>query len=267
MIRKWDVDDRFVVEAKTGMFGRTLLSINGKPVPGKLTTRRKSELIFTLPDNRRASMAARPQFGTRPEMRLTVDGRLMLETGKKPIKCDACGVTVKPNDRYCGGCGHEMPSPETSLHRANLSKATKAIMWLSVLFLASGILMFFVGNQNAEKALSHLAGMDPAAAYPKLIDGHTYTVAEVRAKILWEPRSILIVDGILAAIMGGLALWGRHSPLPAILIAAAVYAVVSVVTALSNPATIGQGIYVKIVVIALLVRGIKAALALRTANA
>jgi hypothetical protein len=267
MIRKWNVDDRTLIEARIRVFGKTVLAVNGRPVQGKLTTRKKSQLDFSLPDGRHASMSIKPRFGTTPELSLSVDGRLMVETGKKPIKCDACGVIVKPNDRFCGSCGHEMPTAETYVHRDSLKKATGAITWLAVLFVVSGLLMFYLSSQQAEKALTNLAGMDAAATYPQLIDGHSYTVGELRKQIVWEPRGTLIVNFILAGVMTGLAIWGRRSPLPAILIATATYVVVTVTNGILSPATVGQGIYVKIFVIALLVRGIKAALALRTADA
>jgi len=267
MIRTWNVDDRTVIEARIGMLGKAILSVNGGPEQGKLTTRKKGELNFNLPDGRHVTMSVKPRYGTRPELALSVDGRLMVETGKKPLNCGACGVIVKPNDRFCGACGHEMPPAETYLHRDNLKKATGAITWLAVLFALSGLLMFYLSHEQADKALSNLAGMDAAATYPQLIDGHSYTVGELRKQIEWEEYSILVVNGILAAVMAGLAVWGRRSPLPAILIATATYVVVTVTSALLDPSTIGQGIYVKIVVIALLFRGIKAALALRSADA
>jgi hypothetical protein len=75
------------------------------------------------------------------------------------------------------------------------------------------------------------------------------------------------VNFILAAVMGALSLWARRSPLPAVLIATATYVVVIVANAIADPATLGQGWIVKIIVIAFLFKGIKAALALRTANA
>src|SRR5208283_3814036 len=141
MLRTWNVDDRTVIEARIGVFGGAILSVKGGPIPGKLTTRKKTKFDFNLPDGRNASFSVTPRYGTRPELALSVDGRLMVETGKKPIKCAACGVIVKPNDRFCGACGHEMPAADTYVHRDNLNKATRAITWLAVLFAISGLLM------------------------------------------------------------------------------------------------------------------------------
>jgi hypothetical protein len=55
--------------------------------------------------------------------------------------------------------------------------------------------------------------------------------------------------------------------LPAILAAPATYAVVQVASAIIDPATIGQGFIVKIIVIGYLIRGIKASMELRSSNA
>ena len=99
------------------------------------------------------------------------------------------------------------------------------------------------------------------------VSGVTYTVAELRQRLNWEPWGVLITNGVLAAVMASLAVWGKRAPLPAVLVATATYAVVMVTNAISDPASIGQGIFIKIVVIAIFVRGIKAALALREAKA
>jgi hypothetical protein len=58
--------------------------------------------------------------------------------------------------------------------------------------------------------------------------------------------------------MAGLYFWGRRSPLPAVLVAAGTYLAVQVVSAIVDPATIGQGIVLKILIVAMLYRGIKA---------
>ena len=99
------------------------------------------------------------------------------------------------------------------------------------------------------------------------MNGVTYTAAALRDRIEWESWSVLLVNLLLAAIMAGLALWGRRSPLPAVLVATATYSVVIVTGAILDPTTIGQDMYLKIIMIMFLVRGIKGALASRTANA
>jgi hypothetical protein len=267
MIRKWEIDDATVITVAIGAFGKATYMVNGQPGTERFSTRKKLDFQFSLPDGRSACFAVRSQFGTRSELTLSVNGQLMVESGKKPFTCSACSAIVKPNDRFCGKCGHEMPAAEIYIHRSSIKKATNAIYSLAAMFALFGLVAFFGAQQVADSALARLSGMDDAATYSQPVHGVTYTVGELRKKIVWEARSPLLVNMILAAVMLALALWGRRAPLPAVLIATATFAVVIVTNAIANPATLGQGIILKIVVIALLFRGIKAALALRTADA
>jgi ubiquinone biosynthesis protein COQ9 len=57
-----------------------------------------------------------------------------------------------------------------------------------------------------------------------------------------------------------LAWWSKRRALPAILIATAVFVVVQVTGAIMDPATLMQGLVMKIFVIAVLIKGIKGAL-------
>ena len=72
---------------------------------------------------------------------------------------------------------------------------------------------------------------------------------------------------VLVAIMAILAVWAKKAPLAALVVATATYCVLIVTSAIVDPRTIAQGLILKIVVITLLVRGIKSALALRVSNA
>src|SRR5205807_636257 len=169
--------------------------------------------------------------------------------------------------RFCEKCGKAMPTAEEYEQQKNVKAATSAIKVLAVLFVIAGIAFFFITKGTTDTALVKLEGMDPGATYPTSIDGRTYTVGELRRQLAWEPWGALIVNLILAAIMLALSLWARRSPLPAVLVATATYAVVIAAAAISNPATLGQGLLMKIIIIAFLIKGIKAALALRTASA
>ena len=264
---RWDVDDNNVVELKIGGFGKNRLTINESEVPNYVYIRKDGVFPFELPDGRPATITIEHQLGTRPIIDLRVDDNLMVPTEKKPVLCAACGKAVKPNDKFCGACGHEMPPAEHYVHRRLVREATGAITILAVLFAIFGPLMAYLSKLNSEPLLGKLAGMNPDDIYPRTVDGQTYTVGELQTLLAWEPWSILIVNLILAVIMGGLALWGRRSPLPAVLIAAATYAVVIVFNAIVDPKTIAQGIIIKVLMIVFLARGIKSALALRAANA
>jgi hypothetical protein len=261
------VDDAITVRAHFGGFGRKVVTVNGNEIYNSRKLGPKGEIPFSLPDGRTAAISVKRPFVGTPAINLRVGGNLVVETGKTPIKCPACAAVAKPYDRFCGSCGKAMPTAEDYDHQKNVKAATGAIKVLAVLFLIFGIAMFFVTKGQAESALATLAGMDPDAAFPTPIEGKTYTVGELKKQLAWEPWGVLIVNLILAVVMAALALWGRRSPLPAVLVATATYAVVLVANAIADPATIGQGLLMKIIIIAFLIRGIKAALALRTANA
>ena len=267
MKRKWEVDDATTVEARYGGFGKKAVSVNGEQVHSSRSLRTKSDIAFTLPDGRPAEISVRPQFVGYPLVNLKVAGRLMIESGKKPVKCRACGAEAKPYDRFCGACGQAMPSGEEHLQQKQVGAAGSAIKLLAGMFLFFGTIMFFVARAQSASVLAKLDAMDPDAVFPSRINGMTYTVAALRDQVAWEPWSVLIVNLILGAVMVGLAIWSRRAPLPAVLVATATYAVVLVGNAIMDPTTIGQGLILKIVVIAVLAKGIKAALALRLAHA
>jgi predicted nucleic acid-binding Zn ribbon protein len=263
---RWDLDDNTVIDLRVGGFRKNRLTINENEIPVDLTLRGKNGYSFQLPDGRAATISVEPQFATRPLVELRIDGNLIAPTGKKPTLCAGCGTAVKPNDKFCSACGHEMPPAEHYVHKRYVKEATGAITLLAVLFAISGPLMYYLTQLQSQPLMEKLAGMDPDDTYPEKIGGDIYTVSSLKAQLEWEPWSALIVNLILAAIMAGLALWGRRAPLPAVLIAAATYAVVIVLNAIIEPMSLAQGILMKVLIIVFLVRGIKAALALRAAN-
>ena len=153
------------------------------------------------------------------------------------------------------------------MQQKQVREAGNAIKLLAGMFLVFGTIMFFLARAQAAPVLARLDAMNPDSVFPKPINGVMYTVAALRDQVVWESWSVLVVNLVLAAVMAGLVIWGRRAPLSAVLVATATYAVVLVGNAIMDPATIGQGLILKIVVIAILAKGIKAALALRLAHA
>jgi hypothetical protein len=265
--KTWEVDDANTVVAHFGAFGGKTVKVNGKEVFNSRKLGPKGTIPFALRDGRPALITVQGQFVGAPAVDLKVGDNLVVETGKAPIKCPACETVAKPYDRFCSSCGQAMPSAEDYRNTKLLKGATRAITILAVLFLLVGVGMYFVTKGQATAALAQMQDMDPGATFPKQVQGKSYTVGELRRQLAWEPRGVLLVNLIIAAIMGALAFWSRRSPLPAVIIATATYVVVIVAGAIVDPATLGQGLILKIIIISLLVKGIKAALALRAANA
>jgi hypothetical protein len=265
--KTWEVDEANTVKAHFGPFGGKVVTANGNEVHNSRKLGPKGTIPFALPDGRPAVITVKAEFVGQPAVDLRVGGTLVVETGKTPINCVGCGTVAKPYDRFCGKCGNAMPTAEDHANKKLVKAAAGAIKVLAALFLIFGILMFFAVKGQADSVLVKMEGMQSGENFPAKIEGKTYTVGEMRKQLAWEPWGVLIVNLIVSAIMIGLALWSKRSPLPAVMVAAATYIVVVVVGAISDPATITQGWIVKIIIIAYLFKGIKAALALRSANA
>ncbi|MBV9189454.1 MAG: zinc ribbon domain-containing protein [Betaproteobacteria bacterium] len=267
MDRKWELDEATTVTAHFGWFGKKVISVNGQKVYDARKYTRKREIEFSMPDGRPALLSLNPEFVGRPTVHLRVAGNLIVETPKKPLQCASCKAVAKPYDKFCASCGKPMPTAQDYELRGNINTATNAIKALAVLFILGGLLMFAITKNQTDAALTRISNLHDEQVYPKQIQGKTYKVGELRKELEWEPWSVLWVNMILATMMIALALWARRSPLPAVLIATATYLVVIVASGIADPRSLGQGWIIKLIVIAFLVKGIKAALALRDARA
>jgi len=265
--RKWELDEATTVTAHFGWFGKKVLSVNGNEVYNARKYTRKREIEFAMPDGRPGLLTFNPEFVGRPTIHLRIGGDLIVETPKKPIKCPSCSALAKPYDKFCGSCGKPMPTAQDYELRGNINTATNAIKALAVLFILGGLFMFAVTKTQTDAALVKLEQLQDDATYPTQVEGKTYKVGELRKELAWEPWSVLWINMILATMMVGLAIWARRSPLPAVLIATATYVVIIVASGIADPRSLGQGWLIKLIVIAFLVKGIKAALALRDARA
>ena len=267
MDRKWELDEATTVIAHFGWFGKKVVSVNGKEVYNARKFTRKREIEFSMPDGRPGLLTFNPEFIGRPTIHLRIAGSLIVETPKKPIKCASCATVARPYDKFCGHCGKPMPTAQDYELRGNINTATNAIKALAVLFILGGLLMFALTKSQTDAALGRISNLHDEETYPRPIDGKTYKVGELRRELEWEPWNVLAINAVLATMMIGLAIWARRSPLPAVLIATATYLVVIVAGGIADPRSLGQGWVIKLIVIALLIKGIKAALALRDARA
>jgi hypothetical protein len=254
---EWRVDAGTQIVMRKPLFLKRKVALNGQPVAGEWESKRFS---FALPDGRAAEIRLKADALSRTN-ELSIDGKLIPDVRyiPKDLRCPACKSEIQLLDEYCGKCGHSLGTPARFMHRHSVQGATKAIWFLAVVFALFGILMFFLMRDTTEAALANLA---PYADSEMLepIDGVSYTAGELRARILWEHRGLVAVNLILAAIMVVLALWSKRKALPAILVATAIFVVVQVAGAIADPKTLMQGILVKAIVIAVLIRGIKGAI-------
>jgi len=260
---EWRVDNGTRVVVRNSPFSKRTIELNGQPVEGEW---RSKTFPFTLTDGRSAEVRLKADAMSR-QTELAIDGKLIPDTRYVPedLRCPACKAEIQLLDEYCGKCGNALGAPERFLYNRTVAGATDAIRLLAALFAIFGVIMFFVTRGQAQEALRNLAQFaDSEVLQP--IDGVTYTAGELRKRVIWEHRGVLILNLMLSAIMLVLAWWSKWKALPAILIATAIYAAVLVVSAIMDPMTIAQGIIMKIIIISVLFKGIKAALAARAEN-
>ena len=193
------------------------------------------------------------------------------------VPCDKCSKPIRLGDDFCEACGEKVDGTlkdalrqrlegsdsEAAEAAKHIKSARQAIVALAVLFVLGGVVMFVMAQSTAEKALHNLDGLDADMVFPQAIDGVTYKVGELREMIEAEPYQILVLNLFLAAVMAGLWVWAKRAVLPAVVTALAVYVAVQVGNVVMDPKTIVQGIFVKVIAIIVLVRGVRSALAAR----
>ena len=254
----WQIDSGTQIVLRNPLFQRRKVELNGQRVEGEWNSRR---FAFNLPDGRAAEITLKADALSRTT-ELSLDGKYIPDVRYVPkdLRCPACKAEIQLLDEFCAKCGHALGAPSRFMHRHSVRGATNAIWVLAVLFALFGVAMFFLTRDTTEAALANLAPFQDNDVLDP-IDGVTYTAGELRAQVLWEHRGVLIVNLILAAIMVVLAWWSKRRALPAILIATAVFVVVQVTGAIIDPSTLMQGIIMKAIVIGVLIRGIKGAMA------
>lgn len=200
---------------------------------------------------------------------------------KVSILCPTCSGAIVVGDKFCEKCGAkvtpeqeqvlrqrlEASSGDMAEHMKHVNGARSTIMVLAVMFVIGGVIMFFLAQGQAEKALDNLRGLDGSMMFPEPVQGQTVTVAKLREMVEAEPQQLLVLNIFLSALMVGLWVWAKKSVLPAMLVALAVFATVHVASAMVDPKTIAQGIFIKIFATVALIRGVRSALAARKIEA
>ncbi|MGE4231980.1 MAG: hypothetical protein AB7F43_01505 [Bacteriovoracia bacterium] len=264
----WKLDEKNEVVVKLGIWGRQQVLHNGKEIYNQVRILKPENSIgFDLEEDKRAEVKIESKFYAQPEALLYLNGELVLSDleQKKQKTCPKCKRQNDMGFESCSECGEKLPTAKEFLEKRDVGSATSAIIALAVLFLAFGIVMYFLQKAQFAEALNQLkTHADSEQLQP--ISGKVYTVAEYRQLLETQPIMMLVANIILAIIMFLLSLWSKKSPLPAIIVAAAIYVVVQLGNILVDPMAMSQGIVVKLLMIGLLARGIKAALANRISS-
>jgi len=194
--------------------------------------------------------------------------------------CPACSAAIEPGAAFCASCGATVAGPSAGqppsagapplqrpsfgdayLRRDRTGRVNRAAKWLAglaVLFLVFGTVYGFHNKSQVDEARETLAPLDDAQVLE--VEGESYTVAELETRITRELYLVFGINYFLAVVMFGLFLWARRSPLPAMVTGLCVYLAVIVLNAIVEPASLIQGILIKVLFIGALIAGIKAAL-------
>jgi RNA polymerase subunit RPABC4/transcription elongation factor Spt4 len=198
----------------------------------------------------------------------------MKENGS--ITCRKCQSLVPAGDQFCPTCGKKITEldrsigaalgPEAALEARRSDAVRKAVRWmiiLGVLFIVFGTSFGVKNASEAARAKDALASFDDGMVWPVEVNGKSMTVGELRRRIDFELYSLFVVNYLLALAMFGLSFWARKSPFPAMMTALCLYLAVNVLNAIVEPASLAQGWLVKILFVAAMIGGLKAALAAR----
>lgn len=266
---EWTLEEGTRVKAAFGGFGRITVSVDEREVAKVRNGMKMQTLAIPLPSGAPAELQYGAPFGAGLRMELRVAGQLLMPS-KAPrgaaralTSCPHCGAAIRGHDKFCDACGKPLPSSEQLQLEAQVQSGNSAVGALSILFVLSGVVMYFIQRAQADKALADIASLSASQPLAEPLAGAA-TIGELRTQIEWEATSVLLVNGVLAAIMAGLWLWGKRKPSAAIVVAFCTYLVVLVVNAAIDPRTLAQGWIVKLLVISYLVRALKAAMALRS---
>jgi hypothetical protein len=155
---------------------------------------------------------------------------------------------------------------EKQAHRRKIQSGRGAILAVAILTFLGGIVFFFLGQAEVEKQIApverQIATFNSAqrAAFEQGIHEKTgmswdEAVASDRGRV----KMLLATNLGLTVLYLGLWVWAKKNALGAALVALAVYATVVVGSAIFDPATIAQGIFMKVAIVAALVSGVSSA--------
>lgn len=236
----WEVDAATTLSLEARPFRKPVVLLGDQRIPTPLQLTKRGVFTLVLPDGRRATLMVEPSFGGAADVRLRVEGRLLVPVNGKPMKCRACGTIRPAADRFCGGCGAAAPPAEQYYLAQKVANAGMLLWGLAAMYAVIGacdaVLARMGGTARLRGDISAAAG-------------------------LWH--SPAGNDMVLAGVMAGLALWARREPLSAILIAGCAFCTEIAVGLMHAPAHQLRAIFLQCMVLLVLYRGAKAELALR----
>ena len=152
------------------------------------------------------------------------------------IECSNCKNNTNANDKFCNNCGYPINGTAEEINA-------------------------FIANVNVQKIDLEVAEkkINQARNYVFVIAAFTFLSSAVSYFISNDTITALI-NLVLTGIYVGLAFWTKKKAFAAILVALILYLTIHTVNAFIDPLTIVKGIFIKIIIIGLLIKGIRGSL-------
>jgi hypothetical protein len=151
------------------------------------------------------------------------------------IKCSQCGIENQMAAQFCESCGLSFESIQAELNEAYQEEAE----------------LLRRQAKNASSWLMVIAGLQGASAL-------LYSFAAPG-----QASFLLIVAGIMAVLFLGLAVWARRNPAAASITTLVLLGSLWLFEAIGDPKAVFNGIIIKIILIVVLTRAIKAGIRYR----
>lgn len=185
--------------------------------------------------------------------------------------CPTCGTALTPDDKFCSGCGGAVAAPrftpeigagviERNKVHLPASSARKWLLIVSIITLVSGFIFYGIQREqvekdirNAESMIAHLSDQERDEGMMREV-GMTWD--QVKAHDRGMVNLLLAVNIGLAIIYFGLWIYAKKNPYVAALIALILFVTVMAVSAVYEPSTLAQGLLIKGLFIAALVKAV-----------
>lgn len=171
----------------------------------------------------------------------------MTQTGQ--IACPHCGAMNPGTGAFCEACGKALPSSAASSPRVTTSATGFAATGAGRALQSDEL------NKQARKA----AGALLAVAIIQAVFGALLIFVLMPKDFPADQRNIVMVSVFgIAAVFFALYFWARKQPLPAAIVGLALFITMHLLDAIADPAALGRGLIMKIIIIVILVQAIQA---------